>query len=66
LEKELATRLKDWVKEHGPLAVGDMVYAASPVVSYDLDSQKVTTILLNAGLFREDVWPLLSITKTNL
>ncbi|RJR31099.1 MAG: PD-(D/E)XK nuclease family protein [Desulfobacteraceae bacterium] len=66
MEKELTTRLKDWVKEYGPIQVGDMVYGASPVVSYDLDPQKVTTILLNAGLSREEVWPLLSLTKTNL
>ena len=66
MEKELTARLKDWVKENGPIQVGDMVYGASPMVSYDLDHQKVTTILLNAGLSREDVWPLLSMTKTNL
>ncbi|MDD5641252.1 MAG: PD-(D/E)XK nuclease family protein [Syntrophales bacterium] len=66
MEKELTARLKDWVKEYGPIPVGDMVYGASPVVSYDLDPQKVTTILLNSGLSREEVWPLLSMTKTNL
>jgi hypothetical protein len=66
MEKELTARLKDWVKEHGPIQIGDMVYGASPLVSYDLDPQKVTTILLNAGLSREEVWPILSMTKTNL
>jgi hypothetical protein len=66
MEKEMVARLKDWVKEYGPIQVGDMVFAASSVVSYDLDPQKVTTFLLNAGLSREEVWPLLSMTKTNL
>ncbi|MFZ5451287.1 MAG: PD-(D/E)XK nuclease family protein [Thermodesulfobacteriota bacterium] len=66
MEKELTTRLKDWVKENGPIQVGDLVYGASPVVSYDIDPQKVATILLNAGLSRDEVWPLLSMTKTNL
>jgi hypothetical protein len=66
MEKELVARLKDWVKEYGPIQVGDMIYGASPVVSYDLDPQKITMILLNAGLSREEVWPLLSMTKTNL
>jgi hypothetical protein len=66
MEKELTARLKDWVKEYGPIQVGDMIYGSSPVVSYDIDPQEVTTILLNAGLSREEVWPLLSVTKTNL
>ncbi|MDD2901965.1 MAG: PD-(D/E)XK nuclease family protein [Syntrophales bacterium] len=66
MEKELTSRLKDWIKEYGSIRVGDMVYGTSPVVSYDLDPQKVTTILLSAGLSREEIWPLLSLTKTNL
>ena len=66
MEKELTARLKDLVKKNGPIPVGDLVYGPSPVVSYDLDPQKVATILMNAGLSREEVWPLLSMTKTNL
>jgi len=66
MEKELTARLKVWVKEYGPIQVGDMVYDASPVISYDLDPLKVSTILLEAGLSREEVWPLVSMTKTNL
>jgi len=66
IEKELTTRLKDWVKEHGPIQVGDLVYVPSPVVSYDLDAQQIVQTLLEAGLNREEVWSLLSITKTNL
>ena len=66
LEKELASRLKEWVREHGPVQVGDMVYGTSRMVSYDLDPEQVTAVLLEAGLAREEVWPLLSITKTNL
>ena len=66
MEKELAARLKEWVKENGPVQVGDMVYGPAQVVSYDLDPEQVTAVLLEAGLAREEVWPLLSITKTNL
>jgi hypothetical protein len=36
------------------------------MVSYDFDPQLVATTLLEAGLSREEVWSLLSITKTNL
>ena len=66
MEKELTTRLKEWVREHGPIRVGDMVFGASQVVSYELDPKKVTAILLNSSLSREEVWPLLSMTKSNL
>jgi hypothetical protein len=66
MEKELASRLKEWVKENGPLQVGDLVYGPNQVISYDLDPQLVTMTLLEAGLNREEVWPLLSISKTNL
>ena len=66
MEKELAARLKDWVKEHGPVQVGDMVYGPSETVSYDLDTKAVVEFLLNEGLDREVIWPLLNLTKTNL
>jgi hypothetical protein len=66
LEKELAARLKDWVRETGPIQVGDMVYGPSQVVSYDLDPQTITMILLESGLTRDEIWPFLSLNKTNL
>jgi hypothetical protein len=66
LENELASRLKEWVKVNGPLAVGNLIYGPKPGVSYDLDPQLVTLALLEAGLSREEVWPLLSISKTGL
>jgi hypothetical protein len=66
LEKELSARLKGWVRHHGPVTVGDLVYGPSRVVSYDLDPKQVTAVLLEAGLAKDEVWPLLSITKTNL
>jgi hypothetical protein len=66
LEKELASRLKDWVRETGPIQVGDMVYGPSQVVSYDLDPQTITMILLESGLTRDEIWPFLSLNKTNL
>jgi hypothetical protein len=66
MEKELATRLKDWVKENGSIQVGDMIYGPTPVVYYDFDAQQIVQVLLEAGLNREEVWPMVSITKTNL
>jgi hypothetical protein len=66
LEKELASRLKDWVRHHGPIAVGDLVYGPTEMLSYDLDTQAVVQFLLEAGLDRETVWPMLHLTKTSL
>jgi hypothetical protein len=66
MEKELTTRLKEWVRENGPIRVGDLIYGPNQVVSYDLNPEQITAVLLEAGLSREDIWPLLSITKTNL
>jgi len=66
LEKELASRLKDWVREHSPVQVGDLVYGPSEAISYDLEAQAVVQFLLEAGLDREAVWPMLNLTKTSL
>jgi len=66
MEKELSARLKDWVRENGPVQVGDLVYGPYQVSSYDLDPEQVTAVLLEAGLSREEIWPILSVTKTNL
>ncbi|MFZ5448931.1 MAG: hypothetical protein ACOZFS_09885 [Thermodesulfobacteriota bacterium] len=66
MEKELTSRLKEWVREHGPVQVGDLVYGPTTVTSYDLNTKTVVEFLLHEGLDRESVWPLLSITKTNL
>jgi hypothetical protein len=66
MEKELAARLKEWVKEHGPVQVGDLIYGPSEAVSFDLDPKTVVEFLLKEGLDREAVWPLLGITKTGL
>jgi hypothetical protein len=66
LEKELAARLKEWVRDQGAIQVGDLVYGPSIATSYDLDTQMVVQFLLEAGLEREAVWPLLNVTKTSL
>jgi len=66
MEKELSARLKDWVRENGSIMVGDLVYGPIQTISYDLDPRLATTTLLETGLSREEVWSLLSITKTNL
>ena len=66
MEKELSARLKDWVREHGPVQVGDLTYGPTTVTTYDLDARAVVEFLLNEGLEREAVWPFLNITKTSL
>ncbi|MBW1992692.1 MAG: PD-(D/E)XK nuclease family protein, partial [Deltaproteobacteria bacterium] len=66
MEKELAARLKEWVKAHGPVQVGDLVYGPTTVTSYDLDTRAVVEFLLNEGLDREAIWPMLNLTKTSL
>ena len=58
--------MKEWVKENGAIQVGDLVFGPAPVVSYDFDPRQIVQTLLEAGLDREQIWPLLSITKTNL
>jgi hypothetical protein len=54
------------VKLNGSIQVGDLIYGENQAESYELDPQIVTTALLEAGLSREEVWPLLSVSKTNL
>jgi len=66
LEKQLADRLKTWVNDNGPVRVGDMVYGPTAITSYDFDAQAVATFLLEAGVSRDEVWGILSVTKTNL
>lgn len=66
LEKELGARLKQWVRDQGAIQVGDLVYGPSIATSYDLDPRAVVQFLLEAGLERETVWPLLNLTKTGL
>ena len=66
MEKDLAARLKDWVKEYGPLQVGDLVFGPTKTTSYDMNPQAVVEFLLEAGLERENIWPLLGVTKTSL
>ena len=66
IEKELASRLKEWVKSNGPIPVGDLIYGPKQAVSYDLEPKLIITALLEAGLSREAAWSLLSLNKTNL
>jgi len=66
LEKELGARLKEWVRDQGAIQVGDLVYGSSIATSYDLDPRAVVQFLLEAGMEREAVWPLLNLTKTGL
>jgi hypothetical protein len=66
MDDELTVRLKQWVKDYGPIQVGDLLYGPTPVTTYNLDTEAVVQSLLEAGLERAAVWPLLSLTKTSL
>ncbi len=66
MSQELTGYLKGWVQENGPITVGDLVYGPKTYQDYDLDAQTVVQALLEEGLTREEIWPLLSVTKTNL
>ena len=66
MEKDLAARLKEWVRENGAIQVGDLVYGPTPVVSYNLDAKEVVQTLIEAGLSRDEIWPLVTVTKTKL
>lgn len=66
MDKALKEHLKRYVKEFGPVLVGDMVYGPSVSTSYDLDPKEVTDKLLDSGLDAEQVWGMLGITKTSL
>lgn len=66
MDKALKERLKEWVRVNGPIYVGDMVYGPSLSTSYDFGPQEVVGRLLDGGLDKEQVWPLLGITKTAL
>jgi len=66
MDKTLKERLKDWVRENGPVVVGDMCYGPVPTQTYNLDAQVVVGYLLEAGLEKEQVWSFLGTTKTAL
>lgn len=44
----------------------DLVYGPYQVTSYDFYPEQVTAVMMVASLTREEVWPLLVITKTGL
>jgi hypothetical protein len=66
MDKIIKEHLKAYVKEYGPIVVGDMVYGPSRSTTYDLPTQEVTEFLLNQGLEPGQVWPMLGLTKTSL
>jgi hypothetical protein len=66
MEKDLSNCLKERVKENGAIQVDDLVYGSTPLVSYTLDAQQIVQIMLDAGLSRDEIWPLLTITRTHL
>jgi len=67
MDAELKNNLKRYVKENGPVPVGDVVYGPKVSISYELDPKEITDYLLNdAGLENDQAWGLLNLTKTNL
>jgi hypothetical protein len=66
MEKALKDRLKAWVKENGPVIVGDMCYGPSLSTSYDLDPKEIALYLMDQGLEKDQMWNVLSTTKTAL
>jgi hypothetical protein len=66
MERDLTAQLKDLVSENGAIQIGDLVYRPTPVVSYNLDAREVVQALIDAGLSREEIWPLVTVTKTKL
>ena len=67
MDTELKNNLKRYVKENGPVPVGDVVYGPKVSISYELDPKEITDYLLNdAGLENDQAWGLLNLTKTNL
>jgi len=66
MDKQITAVLKSWVQEDGPIPVGDLIYGPHAYQTYNLDAQAVVEQLLAAGLEREQIWPLLSVTKTAL
>src|SRR5512135_1734041 len=66
MDAELKNNLKRYVKESGPVPVGDVVYGPKISTSYELDPKEITDYLLEVGLERDHVWGLLNLTKTNL
>jgi hypothetical protein len=66
MERDLTARLKDWVSENGSIQIGDLVFGPTPVVSYNLDAREVVQALIETGLSRNEIWPLVTVTKTKL
>jgi hypothetical protein len=64
MAKAITARLKSWASIKGPIPVGDQVYG--PSFTDSLDTEKVVQALLDGGLEREEIWPLLSVSKTAL
>jgi hypothetical protein len=64
MEKIITDRLKNWAAINGTISVGDQVYGPSYIDS--LDSKQVIQALLDDGYDREEIWPLLSVSKTGL
>ena len=66
MDKQITAVLKGWVQENGPITVGDLVYGPKAYQTCNLDAQTVVEQLLAAGLERDQIWPMLSISKTAL
>jgi len=59
MEKDLTSRRKEWVRENGPVQLGDLDFGPTEVVSYELNTKNVVEFLLQEGLDCELIRPLL-------
>lgn len=64
--RELTANLKQWVIANGPIWVGDVFYGPNPEISYEFNPEQLTTFLLDEGLSRDQVWELVTMTKTTM
>ncbi len=48
------------------MRVGDMVYGPTPSFTYELDARAITSQLIEAGVQKDEIWKMLTLTKTSL
>ncbi|MEW6657391.1 MAG: PD-(D/E)XK nuclease family protein [Thermodesulfobacteriota bacterium] len=64
MSKTITARLKNWAAINGSISVRDQVFGPSFIDT--LDTKQVVQTLLDDGMDREAIWPLLSVSKTAL
>lgn len=65
-QKQIREALKAWVEKNGRVVVGDTALDFWPEERLSFDPPKVAEILMDSGVPREEVWKVMSVTKTSL